>query len=198
MRIFDIKYLLLLLLLSMGIVACDETDETGEFDNWVARNEAYIDSIAKVARTNADGSWKSFLAYGLADTIKWNNNYYVYCQVLESGDGDENPKFNDIVKVNYRGRLIPTMSYPDGYVFDESYSGELDPDVHVAVELSLAGCVRGWTTAMCEMVQGDVWRIFVPYELGYGKNGSGAIPGYSTLVFDINLVDFSNVGASVH
>ena len=196
MKILDLKALLLLLMAAFAFASCDETDEAGEFDNWKLRNISYIDSIANVARTNAGGDWKIFLAYGLVDTVKWSNEYFVYCQVLESGDGTSMPHYNDTVKVNYRGRLIPTKNYPNGYVFDQSYRGELDPEVNVPAVLNLAGCVRGWTTAMTEMVKGDIWRVYIPYELGYGESDYSAIPAYSTLIFDMNLVDFKQVGGN--
>ena len=39
-------------------------------------------------------------------------------------------------------------------------------------------------TATMEMCVGDRWEVYVPYQLGYGVEGSGSIPGYSTLIFD--------------
>lgn len=198
MRLSDIKILLLALVAALTFTACDETEEAGEFDNWQKRNEAYIDSIAKVARTNADGDWKVFLAYGLVDSLQWSNQYYVYCHIIEEGEGNEMPMFNDTVLVNYRGRLIPTKSYDLGYIFDESFTGALDPETDVPTKLNLAGCVRGWTTAMTQMVKGDIWRVYIPSELGYGQSGQGAIPGYSTLVFDMNLIDFERIGTPIN
>ncbi len=198
MRLSDIKIFLLTLVAAATFTACDETEEAGEFDNWQVRNEAFIDSIAKVARANADGDWKIFLAYGLIDSLQWDNQYYVYCNVIEEGEGNETPLFNDTVLVNYRGRLIPTKSYSLGYIFDESYTGALDPATDVPSKLNLAGCVRGWTTAMTQMVKGDIWRVYIPSELGYGQSGQGAIPGYSTLVFDMNLIDFENIGTPIN
>jgi len=44
------------------------------------------------------------------------------------------------------------------------------------------------------LVKGDKWEVWVPYELGYGREGSTddsgnlIIPGYSTLVFEIEVV----------
>lgn len=36
-----------------GFVACEEVEEAGKYDNWQARNEAFIDSLAqKVKATN--------------------------------------------------------------------------------------------------------------------------------------------------
>ena len=38
--------LLLCLSLAFAFTACEEVEEVGAYDNWQARNEAYIDSIA--------------------------------------------------------------------------------------------------------------------------------------------------------
>lgn len=201
----DIKTLLLTLpLIFIGLTACDETDEAGEYDNWSVRNTVYLDSIAQVARANESGDWKIFTAYGINDTLQWGNQYHVYCQVIRQGDGTESPSYSDTVLVNYRGRLIPTKTYPDGAIFDESYLGQLDPEVNVPKKLNLSGCVRGWTTAMLHMVagktisSGDVWRVYIPATLGYGnRQDVSSIPPNSTLVFDLNLVAFYPIGTPV-
>ena len=192
-RIFILSLLATLCL----FVSCDETEEPGDYDNWQERNIAYIDSIADIASINADGTWKMFPATGLVDTVDWANEYYVYCEVLQAGDGVEHPDFTDTVLVNYSGRLIPTKSYPQGYIFDSSYSGELDPEFDVPVELPLAGTVPGFYTALQHMVAGktlftgDIWRVYIPANLGYGATASSTIPAYSTLICEINLVSFS-------
>ena len=41
-------YLFSLVLLALTFTACSETEETGRYDNWRARSEAFIDSIANV------------------------------------------------------------------------------------------------------------------------------------------------------
>ncbi len=197
-------YSLFLFVALMGLVSCDETEEAGEYDNWAARNVAFIDSIANVARADKSGDWKVLLAYGMNDTLEWDNQYYVYCNIIRRGDGTESPGYSDTVLVNYRGRLIPSKTFPEGNIFDESYLGQLDPEVNVPQKLNLSGCVRGWTTAMMRMVKGktratgDVWRIYVPATLGYeGRTGISLIPPYSTLIFDLNLVDFYPIGTPV-
>ena len=178
------------MLVLFGLTSCDETSDAGEFDNWQERNEQFVDSIAIVARANADGDWKVFLAEGLDPAKKWDNEFYVYCQVLQDGDGTAHPLFTDSVVVNYSGRLMPSDTYADGYLFDSSYTGELNPSFNVPVTLPLDGTVIGFYTALQQMVDGDRWKVYIPYMLGYGVNGSTGIPGYSTLVFDINLVSF--------
>ena len=41
------------------------------------------------------------------------------------------------------------------------------------------------------MKVGDQWELYIPYQLGYGKDGYRDIPGYSTLIFNVNLVGIS-------
>lgn len=192
----DLKILFLLLsAILFGFTSCEETEEVGEYDNWQERNIAFIDSIATVARANSDGMWKVIPAMGLDESKEWPNEYNVYCHVETSGDGAEHPIFTDYVNVNYRGRLIPSKSYPDGRIFDSSYDGELEPDFDVPTTLKLSGTVAGFYTAVQKMVKGDTWRVYIPANLAYGANAQSGIPAYSALVFDINLVSFGSANA---
>ena len=46
-------YLFSLVLLALAFTACSETEETGKYDNWRARNEAFIDSIVNAYANTA-------------------------------------------------------------------------------------------------------------------------------------------------
>ena len=173
-----------------GLTSCEETTEVGEFDNWQQRNTQYVDSIAAEARANTYGDWKIFLEDGLDASKQWGNECYVYCRVIEDGTGKEHPLYTDSVLVNYSGRLIPSATYPDGYQFDSSYKGEFNPSFNVPVGMPLSGTVPGFSTAVQQMVDGDVWKVYIPYQLGYGENGSASIPACSTFIFHMNLVSF--------
>ena len=37
------------------------------------------------------------------------------------------------------------------------------------------------------MREGERWMLYVPWECGYGSSGSGSIPGYSVLGFDLQV-----------
>lgn len=187
----DIRILFLLTMsVLFGLTSCEESAEAGEFDNWQERNTQFIDSIADVARANAYDDWKVFLVQGLDSTKVWGNGDYVYCRVKEEGAGTTHPLFTDSVVVNYSGRLMPSATYPDGYQFDSSYKGDFNPAFNVPVTMPLAGTVEGFCTAVQQMTNGDVWEVYIPYQLGYGAEGTTGVPGYSTLIFDINLVSF--------
>jgi len=95
---------------------------------------------------------------------------------LQEGSGTKLATPNSIVFVNYTGRLI------DGTVFD-STEGQNLPACFVVREL-----IMGWQIALTRMKQGDKMEIYIPYEYGYGKKRVDDIPGYSTLIFELELV----------
>ena len=135
----------LLLTFSVGFSSCAEDTPTADpYENWQARNEHYIDSIAAVATTNASGNWERVLNYKLQSQNQGTSlggdfdvNQYVYMEVLEPAEeGGIAPLFTDSVSVYYRGELI------NGEVFDQSYTGDLDTEVHEPTTFALTDDVR--------------------------------------------------------
>ena len=180
-----------LFLLPLTITSCEENDGlVNPYGNWKERNQHFIDSIADVAYANPD-EWKIIHTYQFPEpTDPLASKFvkdYVYCKVLESGDGIS-PFYTDTVSANYRGQLIPLL---EGTVvtFDQSYRGELNKDVAIPRTFGLGvNLIAGWNIALQHMREGDRWQVYIPSELGYGLVGSDNIPGYSTLCFDIHLV----------
>ena len=120
---------------------------------------------------------------------------YVYVEVLESGSG-EPALFTDTVRVAYRGRLIPSPSYTDGYVFDQTFLGDFDWSTAGTTKFSPGetGLRDGFSTALQNMHVGDHWRVHFSYTLGYGTTTYSSIPAYSDLIFDIALLDYWHPG----
>ncbi len=98
-------------------------------------------------------------------------------KVITMGEG-EVPKRTDKVKVHYEGRLI------DGTVFDASSKHGTEPASFRADQV-----IRGWTEALTMMPVGSKWQLFIPQHLAYGERQTGQIPPYSTLIFDVELVE---------
>ncbi|WP_018983799.1 FKBP-type peptidyl-prolyl cis-trans isomerase [Salinimonas chungwhensis] len=98
-------------------------------------------------------------------------------EVVETGEG-KSPEADSTVRVHYHGTLL------DGKMFDSSYErGQ-------PAEFPVNGVIKGWTEALQMMTEGSKWRLYVPHELAYGEQGAGgAIAPYSTLVFDVELLD---------
>ena len=188
----------LLFSVSLAVTSCEETDGVVDpYFNWQERNELYIDSIARVANANLGnevGQWKAVHTYKFNPPINDLNpdvRDYVYCKILEKGTGTVKPLYSDSVAAHYRGQLIPLY---DGQkvVFDQSFQGELKEDLAVPVTFGVwdgvGGVIEGWSSVLQQMVEGDRWEVHIPYQLGYGIYGRNEIPGYSALVFDMQLV----------
>jgi FKBP-type peptidyl-prolyl cis-trans isomerase FklB len=97
--------------------------------------------------------------------------------VLVEGSGDK-PSKESTVRTHYHGTLI------DGTIFDSSV------DRGVPAEFPVGGVIAGWTEALQLMPVGSKWRLFVPHNLAYGERGAGGKIGpYTTLIFDVELID---------
>jgi FKBP-type peptidyl-prolyl cis-trans isomerase FklB len=97
-------------------------------------------------------------------------------EVITEGKGAK-PLATDTVEVNYAGTLL------DGTEFDNSYKRG------APITFSLNGVIRGWTEALQLMPVGSKYKLYVPYQLAYGMNDNGPIPGGSVLVFEVELLN---------
>jgi hypothetical protein len=97
-------------------------------------------------------------------------------KVIQPGAaGAAKPTDTDVALVNYEGRLL------DGTVFDKSQQ---------PTPMPVAGVVPGFSEALKLMPKGAKYRVWIKPSLGYGDKVTGPIPPNSTLVFDIDLLDF--------
>ncbi len=180
-------------------VSCsEESDVEEEYPDWQATNEAYFSQLYAETVTrinNGDSSWRLLLNWSIPGTNSYftpDPEDYIIVEVLEEGTGSGCPIYTDNVWVHYRGRLLPSVSYPSGYIFDQSYYGDFNEATAVPVSFSVSGLIDGFATALQSMHIGDSWRVYIPYQLAYGTSGSSAIPGYSTLIYDLQLVAYAH------
>lgn len=100
----------------------------------------------------------------------------VMYKVLEQGTGNGSVTPRSIVTCHYKGSLI------SGKVFDNSWERGC-PEAFRVNDL-----IEGFQMALCKMHVGDHWQVYIPWQKGYGKRSDAGIPGYSTLMFEIQLV----------
>ena len=115
------------------------------------------------------------------DSVKTTASGLQY-KVLIAKDGPK-PQATDSVKVHYQGFLI------DGTKFDSSV------DRGEPITFPLNQVIPGWTEGVQLMSVGSKYKFYVPYALGYGEKGAGngAIPGFSTLIFEVQLLDIKKL-----
>ena len=190
-----VKLLLPFYLFTFLLFSCSEnTGEEEEFANWQAQNEAFFASLEDSLRQAPD-KWVKLKNFSLDQTTEGKVSDYVYAKKIETSQETESPMYTDSIRVSYQGRLLPSLSYADGYVFDGTVYGKYDIRTNDTAKFKLSGLIAGWVTPLLHMHRGDYWRIYIPSDMGYGDSGNGSsIPGYSVLVFDMTLIDFSPVG----
>lgn len=95
------------------------------------------------------------------------------------GKGEEITE-NTEVTVHYKGFLI------NGVEFDNSYNRGKP------VVLMLKDVILGWQEGLKYIKKGGKIKLVIPPALAYGNTSLNGIPGNSTLIFDIELIDIKN------
>jgi len=99
-------------------------------------------------------------------------------EIFEETEG-EKPKSDSVVKVIYSGVFM------DGKIFDSS------EDEGASIPLNMV--IPGWTEGLLLMSVGSRYKLFIPSELAYGKEGiQSLIPPYSPLIFTVELLEIVN------
>jgi peptidylprolyl isomerase len=101
--------------------------------------------------------------------------------ILKPGDGGAHPKKGDLVKMHYTGWLT------DGTVFDSSVQRGQPLEFTVDV----GRMFKGWDEATLLMSKGEKMKLTLPPELGNGASPRGKIPANATLIFEVELIDFT-------
>ena len=207
-------------MLSAGLfTSCTEKDNTvEEFTNWQSKNETYWNKLYTATQQkikSGDTSWKIILNYTFQNqkqtsgsALTYSPENYIIAHVEQAGTGTTSPLYSDSVSMHYMGRLIPSTTYTAGLIFDKSWSSNTfnaatSRPYHSYIGLSYdskgkpISLVDGFTTALMSMHRCDHWTVYIPYQLGYGASASGMVPAYSTLIFDLRLVDFSHPGTKL-
>lgn len=98
--------------------------------------------------------------------------------ILRPGQGEPVAP-GERVRAHYTGWLT------DGRKFDSS----LDRGQPFEVQIGVGQVIPGWDQGIVGMRTGEIRRLYLPPELGYGARGAGAtIPPNAALVFEVELL----------
>ncbi|MDR2475323.1 MAG: FKBP-type peptidyl-prolyl cis-trans isomerase [Bacteroidales bacterium] len=169
-----------LLVTFLVCIACSKDDSN---TSWKDENEAFFHELA----TRSD----------LNKIEAGSKGGVIYYRVIQSGSPDQpSPIYNGhAVDVFYRGvTLLGFDKQHDAIVSGKEFDTTFKPanltgvDTYAPVRLQLTSVIEGWREALQRMKKGDKWQIYIPWQLGYKDQQQSAIPAYSTLIFEIELI----------
>lgn len=96
-----------------------------------------------------------------------------------TGSGDLPLNYNTVT-LHYKGSLL------DGRVFDKSESGS-----PLVMSMNTTTYIPGFIEGVKMMRKDGKARLIIPSDIAYGSGGSitGMVPPYSTIVFDVEIID---------
>ena len=151
----------------------DEQSAQGYVMTYMQKRQA--DQMKKAYGKNIDEGEKFLAENKKRDGIQETSSGLQY-EVITMGTGDK-PGAQDVVKVHYTGMLI------DSTKFDSSV------DRGEPAQFGVNQVITGWQEGIQLMPVGSKFKFYIPYELGYGEQGTGPIPPYSTLLFEVELLE---------
>lgn len=149
------------------------TDQTG-FDAIISNRRADITN----KRANDMDTFKKQMHEKYPDAVETESGL-MYVPVKDGSGPAVTP--GATVQVHYTGM------FTNGKKFDSSK----DRGKPIKFVLGKGQVIKGWDIGIEGMKKGETRQLLIPYPLAYGEGGyPGAIPPKSTLIFDVELVDF--------
>lgn len=143
-------------------------------EEFLARREAEKQAKADDAKAEFD----KYLAENGVEAEPTESGLIYVC--TQKGDG-LHPQVGNTVSVHYTGKLL------NGEVFDSS----VERGEPIEFPLGMGHVIPGWDEGIALMSKGEKGVLYIPQNLAYGeRTPSPAIPAFSNLVFEVELVDF--------
>ena len=156
-------------------VRIDSVYSSEKVDQIEKKNKAAQAAFLEKAKTSEDSLLNKYLTDNKITQKPTESGLYII--IKEKGKG-EKVKRGDNAEVKYTGMLT------NGQVFDASDKHEKAFSFNVGQQQ----VIQAWDEALQEMSVGTKALIVTPSSLAYGPSGSGPIPPYSPLVFEIEVV----------
>lgn len=176
-------YAIILACFAIVFASCKKT-ETFD-DSWKISNEQQFEKIAN------DPSYTRIIS-------KSGKGFIMYKELKKAEDKSKAPYFTDKVKVLYCGWYKKDwgkddiFTTNDGNVFHNKtvfVPKEDSFNVPRTFSINSSDVVDGLKTALQHMHVGDKWEIWIPSELAYGAYERDNIRGYTTVVFEVELLE---------
>lgn len=161
----------------IAVASCSSENQWDTYQEWRMENEAFYEQQKLVKNDDGTPYYKL-----LAPTWYSSSGVLIhYFNDRSKTEGNLSPLVTSTVDAKYIGRLYNDVP------FDSSFTNTANGDSIFRFQPS--GTIVGWQIALTDMRVGDSARVVIPYQQGYEAQTTGSIPPFSTLVFDIKLVD---------
>lgn len=136
--------------------------------------EEVIPEVQFVPDTTADAEIQAYLKKNKWEGVRHESGMYI---VTDSAGTEERPNLSHEVTIFYQGYLL------DGTKFDGT--------AETPATFALTQLITGWQIGIPMFGKGGKGKLVIPSGLAYGDQDNGSIPGGSTLMFEIELIDFA-------
>ncbi len=149
-----------------------------------------VDAAKKLAKTTEPVKIKKYIDDNKLNVTKTDSGlYYV---ITKPGSGVK-AVVGDTVVVNYTlklvsGKAVETSVKEDAVKYKLPVS-PMNPYKPIHFAIGAKGMIKGWDQGMQLLNKGAKATFIIPSSLAYGDHGNQQIQPYSTLIFDIELVD---------
>lgn len=185
-KYWHITWMLVVMLFTLAACSDDDENEIVIDEAWKEINLAAFDARLQDAKTDTS----------LFTINSESGNGQIICKILKEGEGTETIYYTSKVNCYYKGCFVTNEDgevvadrdsvLTQGEVFDSRLRE--NGDDKVLFEVDDSGLRDGFATALQHMHEGDIWEVWVPYQLGYGVSGYGDnIKPYTTLVFQVEV-----------
>jgi FKBP-type peptidyl-prolyl cis-trans isomerase FklB len=144
-------------------------------DEAVEAISTYSRQIIDLKYGNIKKEGEKFMQQNLTNTGIIQTTSGLQYKVIEEGDGSAHPSVSDNVVIKFEGRKI------DGTVFGST--GDTPS------ENNLMSLPRGLAEGILLMTPKAKYKFFIPYYLAFGETGYQTVEPYSTVIFDVELLE---------
>lgn len=153
--------------------------------------DKYLKGEAELAKTSEAGKINNYIqAKSLKPEATASGLKYV---ITKQGSGQKaNP--GDTVQVNYTGMFVTgsnkvfDTSYPDVAKKSGTYN-PMRPYAPIKVAVGGMGSIAGFDEALRMLPKGSKATVILPSNLAYGEQGNQAIPPFTPLIFDLEIMN---------
>lgn len=162
------------ILLALSMASCLGEDVYNDYSEWRIQNTDFI-TDAEASVVNGQKEYEKVVPLWDPSSfvlMKWHNDRSKTASRLS-------PLDNSTINVKY------LLTNVNGDTIDSSYKMTTYGDS--LFQCQPCNMVTGFWIATTSMHVGDSVTAIMPYTCGYGISGSGSIPPFSTLIFQIKL-----------